>query len=365
MSEFKLQIEVNNHPYDRDMLYIAIGLKGGFITKDYLVDDEVFSGSYAFYNVLFNYLRIAGMSGLHYDVLRAASIISFSVKGKDLITTLNESLSTLFNYEYNEEIFEIAKLTTREGFANRYKDGAFRAKYKAFEFSDLNKRFLLKSLISDIESIDFKLFRSIVTTLLSPANVCVYICGDTNQIDWNEIQNGIPEVDCKPITVAGYNFDPYLKQDAHIINMAREDANIIVETIDFLNPDVTNFTKLLIVELLAERLPIRDSEVWVDSLDASIIMVSEQLETYKSYIQVFTEDDFDKAKNSLLTKYVVLIEKHPDIFSIKAVNMMLVGVYIDQYLSFLDGCSKDMFSEICAKADLKITEAQIALRKEK
>ncbi len=365
MSEFKLQIEVNNHPYEKDTIYVAIGLKGGFITKDFLVDNQLFSGNYAFYNVLFNYFRIAGMSGLRYDVLRASSIISFSVKSKDLVTTLNESLRTLFNHEYNEENFEKAKLSTKERFAARYKEGTFRAKYKAYEFSDLNKRFLLRSLISDIENIDFELFQLTATTLLSPANICVYVCGDTSQVRWSEIQSSIPESDCKPIIVAGYDFDPYLKQDAHITNVAREDTNIVIEAIDFLNPDVTNFTKLLIVELLSEQLPVRDSDVWVDSLDASIILICEQLESYKRYIQEFREDDFDKAKKMLMTKYVVLMERHPDLFSIKAVNMMLIGVYIDQYLSFLDICSKEMFNEICSKADFKITEAQIALRKEK
>ena len=365
MREIKLQIEVNNRSYDKDALYVAIGLKGGFITKYFLVEESIFSGSYAFYNVLFNYFRIAGMGGLHLDVLRASSIVSFCAKSKDLVTTLNETLATLFNHEYTEEIFEKAKQATKEGFANRYKDGSFRAKYKAYEFSDLYKRFQLRSLISDIENIDFALFRSTAVTLLSPINLCIYVSGDTSQVDWNDIQNSISETDRKMITVTGYNFDPYLRQEAHIVNIAREDTNVIVEAIDFLNPDVTNFTKLLIVELLAERLPIKALDIWVDSLDASIIMISDRLETYKSYIQGFSETDFENSKKSLMTKYAVLIEKHPDLFSLKAANMMLIGVYVDQYLSFLDRCTNEMFREICTKADLKITEAQIALRKEK
>lgn len=365
MSKCKLQIEVNNRSYEKDEIFVSIGLKGGFITKDFLIDDQIFSGSYAFFNVLFNYFRLTGKSGLHYDVLRASSIISFSAKSQNLVAFLNESLHMLFNREYTKEIFEKAKLKTKEGFANQYKNGAFRAKYKAYEVSDLHKRFLLRNLISDIENIDFELFRAIASSLISPANICVYVCGDTSSIDWMEIQNIVPRHDCKPVTIAGYSYNPYLKQEAHIVNVAREDINIIIEAIDFLNPDVTNFTKLLTVELLAEQLAIGDSDVWVDSLDASIIIISEQLETYKSALQEFKESNFDKAKRNLMTKYAVLMEKHPNLFSMKAVNMMLVGVYIDQYLSFLDGCSKETFAEICEKADFIITEAQIILRKER
>lgn len=45
-------------------------------------------------------------------------------------------------------------------------------------------------------------------------------------------------------------------------------------------------------------------------------------------------------------------------------HMMSVGVYVDQYLDFLDKCSYELFAELCEKANYKITEAQIVLRKE-
>ena len=121
---------------------------------------------------------------------------------------------------------------------------------------------------------------------------------------------------------------------------------------------------MLITELLAEQLPAHDIDVWVDSLDASIMFSSEQLREYKSLLRINTKKAYNLAHKSLLTKYASLVENSPAQFAIKASYMMSVGVYIDQYLDFLDRCSYELFAELCEKANYKITEAQIVLRKE-
>ena len=270
----------------------------------------------------------------------------------------------LFNHEYNSEKFDIAKQSTRDAFALRYKDGAFRSKYKGYEFSDLNKRFTLKQLINDIEAITFEDFVRAANTLVVPGNVCVYISGETNELDFSIISFDDYEYQTSSVRIAGYGYDPYLRQDAHITNKAREDHNLIIEAIDFLNKDCTNFAKLIITELLAEQIPAHDIDIWVDSLDASIMFSSEKLRGYKAFLSIDNEIVYNNAHKSLLTKYASLLENNPEHFVIKASYMMSVGVYIDQYLEFLDKCSYELFVELCQKADYKITEAQIVLRKE-
>lgn len=245
-----------------------------------------------------------------------------------------------------------------------YKDGAFRSKYKGYEFSDLNKRFTLKQLIDDIETITFEDFVRITNTIVTPGNVCVYVSGDCSELDFSMLSLQSYAEQSVLVRIAGYDFDPYLRQDAHITNKAREDHNLIIEALDFLNGDCTNFTKLLITELLAEQVPVHEIDVWVDSLDASIMFSSEQLREYKSYLNIDTEKAYNIAHKNLLTKYASLLENSPEQFAIKASHMMSVGVYIDQYLEFLDKCSYELFVELCEKANYKITEAQIVLRKE-
>lgn len=365
MEKAKLQIELNNRPYSKDMIYAAVSLRGGYTTRDFVVDDSHFESNCAFYNILFNYYRLMdGASGLHYDIQRAASTVSFSRKKSDFMSVLASVLHTLFNHEYNSEKFDIAKQSTREAFALRYKDGAFRSKYKGYEFSDLNKRFTLKQLINDIEAITFEDFVRAANTLVVPGNVCVYISGETNELDFSIISFDDYEYQTSSVRIAGYGYDPYLRQDAHITNKAREDHNLIIEAIDFLNKDCTNFAKLIITELLAEQIPAHDIDIWVDSLDASIMFSSEKLRGYKAFLSIDNEKAYNNAHKSLLTKYASLLENNPEHFVIKAAYMMSVGVYIDQYLEFLDKCSYELFVELCQKADYKITEAQIVLRKE-
>lgn len=362
----KLQIELNDRPYSKDVIYAAVSLRGGYATRNFIVGDSHFVSNCAFYNILFNYYRlIDGASGLHYDIQRAVSTVSFGKKKSDFMSVLLSVLHILFNHEYDSEKFEVAKQTTKDTFALRYKDGAFRSKYKGYEFSDLNKRFTLKQLIDDIDNLTYEEFQKIAKAIIVPGNVCVYISGETNELDFSEISlEDYEDQFLQTVRIAGYGFDPYLRQDAHITNKAREDHNLIIEAIDFLNNDCTNFTKLIITELLAEQVPAHDIDIWVDSLDASIMFSSEQLRGYKAFLSIDNEKAYNNAHKSLLTKYASLLENSPEHFVIKAAYMMSVGVYIDQYLEFLDQCSYELFVELCEKADYKITEAQIVLRKE-
>ena len=216
-------------------------------------------------------------SGLHYDIQRAVSSVSFCRKKSDFISALADVLCMLFNHDYDSEKFDTAKINTREAFSLRYKVGAFRSKYQGYEFSDLNKRFTLKQLINDIKTITFEDFVRIANTIVVPGNVCIYISGDCRELDFSMLPNEVCAGQSALVRIAGYGFDPYLRQDAHIINKAREDYNLVIEALDFLNGDCTNFTKMLITELLAEQVSAHEIDVWVDSLDASIMFSSEQL----------------------------------------------------------------------------------------
>ncbi len=367
MEKMKLQIELNNRSYSKDVIYAAVSLRGGYTTRDYLVDDSLhFVSNCAFYNILFNYYRMTNeTNGLHFDVQRAVSTVSFYKKQAEFIPALKCVLHTLFNHEYDSEKFQEAKQITKDNFAMRYKDGAFRSKYKGYEFSDLNKRFTLKQLIDDIEKLTYEEFIKITKTIIIPGNVCIYISGETGELDFSEISfEGYEDLFTHTVRIAGYGFDPYLRQNAYITNKARVDYNLIIEALDFLNSDCTNFTKMIITELLAQQIQAHEIDVWVDSLDSSIIFPSEQLQGYKSFLSIDTEKTYNVAHKNLLIKYASLLENSPEQFTIKASHMMSVGVYVDQYLEFLDKCSYELFMELCEKANYKITEAQIVLRKE-
>ena len=365
MEKAKLQIEYNNFPYKNGMIYAALSLRGGYVTRNYIAGNSQFESNCAFFNILFNYYRLTStIPGLHYDVQRGVSTISFGRNKAEVMPALADVLHFLFRHEYDSDKFNIAKRNTSDAFASRYREGAFRAKYKGYEFSDLNKRFTLQQLIRDIETITFEDFVRIANVLVVPGNVSIYLSGEITNLDFSTILLDGYEEQNTEVRIAGYGFDPYLRQDAHITNIAREDYNGIIEAVDFLNADCTNFTKLLIMELLAELIPAHETDIWVDSLDASIMFPVQQLRSYKAILRPDNKNTYTNAHKSLLTKYISLLENGPEQFAMKAANMMSIGVYIDQYLNFLDQCSYELFVELCQKADYKISEAQIVLRKE-
>lgn len=363
----KLRIELNNHPYDRDMIFASVGFGGGVLTRNYIVNnEEEFVGNYAFCNLLFNYLRLtSSIVGLEFDVQRASSSITFNVKSSEFVDTLNKVLNKLFDFDFNKETFKLAKENTKNTFGLRYKNVAFRARYKAYEFSDLNKRFTLLELIKDIEKITFETFVANAKVLIVPGNICVYAVGSTNDIVKEQLYDiNVPNFETgNTVSIMAQPFDAYLRQDAHLINLAREDYQLTVEAFEFLNLETTVFTKRFITEIFAETLNTTDYEAYADGIDASILIPIDVLEKKKDGFSYISKEEYEKALKKLVTKYIVLIKKSPKIFATLGVSLMLLGIYIDQYMSFIANCSYEMFVEICEKADFKISEAQLVFRK--
>ena len=366
MKQQKLLIELMNHEYEGDLVYGAIAFTGGFAIHKYEIDGEEFVSNQSFYNVIFNYFRnIAELNDVHFDVQRSVATISFCRNKVNLLAHLKNILKLLYEFKYNEQCFEMAKQNTIDSFSEKYKDGKFRGTYKAFEFADLNKRYTLAQLIQDIDSITFEEFKECANRLITPGNTCIYLCGNVSDIDLSSLK--MDEYDdkyFKLISVVGPGFDSYIREDAHLLNVARKDCNIQVEAFDFFNEEISNFSKQLIVETLSELVVGTNKNVWIDSYDASIVYETVQLKSYKEQFNELDERKYSQINKSLLSKYISLLENMPEHFVIKAVSLMTVGIYIDQYISFLSECNYDLFKELNEKADYKITEAQVVLRRE-
>ena len=99
----KIRIEVNNYIYKDDIIYGALSLCGGNVVKRYIGEDGIFTGNFAFHNVLFNYLREKYSStGYKFFADRSVSYITFSTKKEKFISFTNDLLGILFNNEYEE-----------------------------------------------------------------------------------------------------------------------------------------------------------------------------------------------------------------------------------------------------------------------
>lgn len=363
----KIQVEIIDNKNTNNQVYVSFAFRGGYITRDFLINNsEHFITNYAFFNVLFNYFQsFSNIQGFHFNVLRAFSFISFSTHTSNFLEKLNYLFELLFNNEYNEEIFLKAKEKTKEQFALRYKEGSFRAKLKACEVSDLHKAFRITGLTNNIETLDFETFIKCINSLIVPGNLSVYIVGEKEKLDLTKIDGLCPldKFEDKTVRLAGFDYDPYLRQDSHTFNVAREDVNIVVESFEFLNSNVTNFTKQLILDFCSMLIPCVDFDVSVDSLDSSITCVCNDIVSYKKWFSDISEKDFDKAKSKILSKYFTLLKNDTEFFVLSASQLLSNGIYFDQYIGFIGDLDYQSFSEIFEKSDFIIAEAQVILRK--
>ena len=362
----RIEIEWNNRPYGDHLVSIALCFRGGDTTNKYIIDGKtVFRGNLAFYHVLFHYLRlISPFQEFRFDVQRAASTISFQTDENGCGQCLKEVLNAVYSNVFRVELFDKAYKTTKDSFLSNYKNGGFRGLYKAYEFSDMNKGFTLKTLLTDLEELNYDVFVDCANKLIVPGNTFIYITGNADEKEIRSIGTiSYEEERNHQVLIGGVSYDPYLRQDANVVNVGREPVNYQIEVFDFLNKHFTNFSKMMVIEFAADCFVEKKPLIWVDSLDASIIFANEEPLRYKDKLLQMEESQFNVTKSNLLKQYLVLIENHPLLFAVKAASMMSIGIYVDQYLSMMSGITYEMFREMCDSGDIKVTEGQVILLK--
>ena len=364
-----LLFDFNKHEYMNNEVYITVGFRNGIALRDFAKsNNEKFVCNRAFGNVLFSYLKITDEDfSFSYDVLRTSSIISCQCKTENFAKCIIYIIKRLFYHEYREEVFIKAKEKAKSNFESRYKSEAFRAWYKALEITDSNKGFLLKEFLDDILSLDYETFIRCAKSILIPQNIYIYVNGnivDFLDDDLELVRNTIPIKD-DFIAPTALRFDPYLRQDSHIVVLARENYNLSILYFDFLNLEVENLTKYLILSTLSLALPFDNIEVAVDDFDSSLVFENEYLKPAKDILKSqLDEGGFYAAKNKLLVRYSHLLDKRPIIFGSEVVNLAMSDISYLELLSLIDRCTYDMYDEIYSKAQVKVSEAQIVFRKE-
>lgn len=349
-------------------VYCAIGIGGGMINREFKVGDKEFTSNYAFGNLILSYIKMfCSEYDLDVHMLRSCEVVAFKGTQEQFEKSLEKILTLLFSSEYQQDIFEKAKVHCLNSFETNYKNARFRALIKAYEFSDLHKKFSLAGYIDDLKSIDFSKFVSCAESLIVPSNVCIYVmCADLDFVT-DRIKSICNLKNKKDLVVSAvsYEYDPFLRQNAHISNLARENATVIIEAFEFLNKSATPFAKYLVLEMLASMLGEKTVITYADSSDASIIVDTDRVCSFKQTLNTgLNIEGFERAKTQLQNNYILHLKNEPLDLMVRSVEMAFSGVFIDQYLSFLSQCTFEQFEEILNNCNYFISEAQIALRKE-
>ena len=274
-------------------------------------------------------------------------------------------LRNIFEIQPDKEIFENVKKESIDRFKKVYKNGEFRGFYKAFEYADLNKEFKLLELVQGLEQITFEEFYECYSKVCVPDNACLYVNGALCDIDdevvleINEILNKFSDT----AVLGGRIKDPHLKEDAHLLEISRENCNIDILSFGF-ESRVSTLDKLMYVVIETDKVPYTDKTLHIDEFDSSLIVNQGELMKLKNYFKrMCTEEQFLQAREGILGKYNEWLEKNPIRFNDLVCELMLNGISILDYLSILENVEYKNYKDIVEKIKPIVSEAQIVMRR--
>ncbi|MEI3280233.1 MAG: hypothetical protein V8R46_05550 [Eubacterium ramulus] len=128
------------------------------------------------------------MQELVVNVDRTITHLTYISKQETFEEDFLRFIRTIFASDKDAELFETSKKNTIEKFRKNYKNGEFRALYKAFEYSDANKGYKLYDLIEGLQKINYETFINENKLLIVPDNCCLYINGKLQDISCEAVE---------------------------------------------------------------------------------------------------------------------------------------------------------------------------------
>ena len=361
-------IVYNEYEYSEQKTYITLGINVGVCTKYFLINrKEVFYCNLAFANILASYIKKISDINLKINVDRTISTYTYILDNqtKKISEAMITVLRNIFEIQPDKEIFENVKKESIDRFKKVYKNGEFRGFYKAFEYADLNKEFKLLELVQGLEQITFEEFYECYSKVCVPDNACLYVNGALCDIDdevvleINEILNKFSDT----AVLVGRIKDPHLKEDAHLLEISRENCNIDILSFGF-ESRVSTLDKLMYVVIETDKVPYTDKTLHIDEFDSSLIVNQGELMKLKNYFKrMCTEEQFLQAREGILGKYNEWLEKNPIRFNDLVCELMLNGISILDYLSILENVEYKNYKDIVEKIKPIVSEAQIVMRR--
>lgn len=366
--EQKIHVEMLIDQSSGEQVCCSLAFGAGLLTKRYLIDSAEFAANHAFGMILLSHLRMVHPNrGFEYDLQRTSSTITFESTAGDYITRISEVLSSIISDTLSEDDFLLAKKYAKESYKKQYKNASFRARLKAYEFSDLNKQVRLVNINRDLDTISFPNFLRIKESLLTPNNICICLLGNIHMEDVEQIERNVvwPKDHRSPLStkVERGSFDAALRQDAHVLELAENNAAYSIIAFDFLNNSSSALCRQLIVDIVGTAHTDGNAEIYADSCDASIIIPDNNLQTKKAAFSSLSEEQFSIAKEAVLERYNIILLKQRALFVKNMAISYFCGFRLMEYLDFVRNCSYSLFCEIYEKADVKLSHGQVLLRK--
>ena len=252
-----------------------------------------------------------------------------------------------------------------KSFEKAYKQGEFRAVYKAYEYADTNKGYKLHTLIEDIQNISFSDFLAARNNLVIPSNMCVYVNGCIGSVSDEERETINDWIVKNKVTAAmgGRIVDQRLKEDAHLLELSRQNVNMDILSLGF-EENVSELDKMIYMVIEADKISGEGKTLHVDRFDSSIIVTTSEVLKLQNYLKrPATQQQFDMTREGLLGKYNQWLEGNPIRFNMMAVELKLNGTNIVDYIGTIANLTYQNYEEIAKKIRPIVSEAQIVMRR--
>ena len=274
-------------------------------------------------------------------------------------------IRTIFTSDKDAELFETSKKNTIEKFRKNYKNGEFRALYKAFEYSDANKGYKLYDLIEGLQKINYETFINENKLLIVPDNCCLYINGKLQDISCEAVEqiNTIFAENQHTATLSGTMSEQRLKDDAHLLEVARENVNVDILSLGF-ETNISVLDRMIYLLFQSQKILAENKILHIDTFDSSIIMQTEEVIKMKMMLKnVLKEEAFEQTRKHVLGVINQWLEMDPMRFNMLAVELKIENVQIIDFLNIISTVEYDEFVTNVIKMRPTVSEAQIIMRR--
>lgn len=361
-----IDIKYNYHEYSGYKVFMTLGINIGVTTRFFCIDSkENYVNNLAFANIFSNYIKLLLGEKIEVDVGRTVTTITYITEQSHWVNDLINFLSIIYANEIKVDLFKNALESSISKFERAYKDGEFRALYKAYEYADTNKGYRLQSLIDDLQKLDIEGFKNSYKRLIIPNNSSLYINGNLSGISQEErkIIDNILKNTTHTAALGGKINDPLLKGDAHLLKLSRQNINMNILSFGF-EQNVSMMDKIIYLLFETDKVPGYSKIIHVDEFDSSLIVQTEEVLKLKNYFKRSeTCTQFDTTKAALLGKYNQWIEENPIRFNMMIVEMQLNNILYTELLDTIIKLQYEDYVNIVAKIRPVVSEAQIVMRR--
>lgn len=281
------------------------------------------------------------------------------------------SIADFFGFYKNDKVYfchdniQTNKKNTIEKFRKNYKNGEFRALYKAFEYSDANKGYKLYDLIEGLQKINYETFINENKLLIVPDNCCLYINGKLQDISCEAVEqiNTIFAENQHTATLGGTMSEQRLKDDAHLLEVARENVNVDILSLGF-ETNISVLDRMIYLLFQSQKILAENKILHIDTFDSSIIMQTEEVIKMKMMLKnVLKEEAFEQTRKHVLGVINQWLEMDPMRFNMLAVELKIENVQIIDFLNIISTVEYDEFVTNVIKMRPTVSEAQIIMRR--